>query len=295
MSLYPFPTNVYRVFPETDIEVVKRDTRGFSTAVCVTARNTGDRAIALALLKESPTSFVLSEDVRYLPDGTSHPCDPAWPTSIAELRRAFDVEMVVVDWPGPRSRVYLYTYSQQEWEQAKSAVRHLLDQKLLSPRSYIQGKLNGEVQGLSAQNLDAKPHSADQVAMFREVAYCVQNDLYEKEEYDEDDEYNENEGEEDNPFEDEDFFADENGVETLEICDDEREDTSSDFNEEEASADVMSPDERRAAMQLPILVPCKTTLSHYPCCISPFNSLRLHAWSGPVRFLCSRKSSLSGK
>ncbi len=104
---------------------------------------------------------------------------------MTELRRTFDVETVGVDWPGPRLRAHIFTHSQQEWEQAKSAVRHLLDQKLLSPRSYIEGDHHGEDQGISAQNLDAKPHSADLVALFREAAYCVQNELYEKEAYDE--------------------------------------------------------------------------------------------------------------
>ena len=197
MSLYPFPANVSRVFPETDVEVVKRNERGDPTAVCVTTHTTGDCAIALVLLKESPNSFVLADGARYLPDGTVQRCDPACPASITELHRAFDVETVEVDWPGPRSRVHIFTHSQQEWEQAKSAVRHLLDLKLLSPLSYLEGHHTGEDQGLSARNLDAKPHSANQVALFREVAYCVQNNLYEKDEYGEDveDEYGEEDGE----------------------------------------------------------------------------------------------------
>ncbi len=50
MTLFPFPANVYRVFPETDVEVVKRNELGNPVAVCVTTHTTGDCAIALVLL-----------------------------------------------------------------------------------------------------------------------------------------------------------------------------------------------------------------------------------------------------
>src|SRR5258707_13936335 len=99
MTLFPFPANVYRVFPETDVEVVKRNELGNPVAVCVTTHTTGDCAIALVLLKESSDSFVLSDGARYLPDGTVRRCDPAWPARVTELRRSFDFDTVGIDWP----------------------------------------------------------------------------------------------------------------------------------------------------------------------------------------------------
>ncbi len=201
-SLYPFPTNIFRVFQPSDIEVLKRDERGTPAAICLTTHSVGDRAIALVLLEEAPDSFVLSEGARYFSDGTVHPCDPASPVSLTELRQAFDVETVEIVWPGPRPRVHIFTHSWRVWEDARAAVRHLVDQKLLSPCSYIEGDHTGEDQGLSAQNLDATPHSAGQVALVREAAYCVQNDLYEKDAYDveevsQDERYEEEENDDD--------------------------------------------------------------------------------------------------
>ncbi len=184
-SLYPFPTNVFRVFQSSDIEVLKRDECDTPAALCLTTHTVGDRAIALVLLQESPDSFVLSEGARYFSNGTVHPCDPARPASLTELRRAFDVETVEIVWPGPRLRAHIFTHTLQEWEDARAAVRHLVDQQLLSPLSSIEGDHTGEDQGLFAQNLDAIPHSAGLVALVREAAYCVQNDLYEKDAYDE--------------------------------------------------------------------------------------------------------------
>lgn len=180
MPQYPFPTNLSRVFDASAVEIIQRNEQGHPTAVCVLTQTAGDRAIALALLKEHPTSFVLFEDARSWPDGQVCPCDPSCPASLAELRQAFDVEIVTREWPGPRTRVYVFTHSQQEWDDAKVAVRHLLDQKLLSPRSYIEGCHTGTDQGISARHLDAEPHSAGLVALFREAAYCIQNDLYER-------------------------------------------------------------------------------------------------------------------
>jgi hypothetical protein len=231
MSLYPFPTNVFRVFPSSDIEVLTRDASGNPASLCLTAHTSGDRAIAQVLLEGRPDSFVLADGARYLADGTVLPCDPAHPASVAELHLAFDVETVEFTWPGPRPRVYLFTHTEQEWEDAKAAVRHLVAQKLLSPRSSIESDHTGEDQGLSAQNLDALPHTAGLVAMFREAAYCTQNDLYEKETYDEEDDEgvwpDENEEERD---EDDDSWRDE-----WEDEDDEDDDQWEDEEDEDVS------------------------------------------------------------
>jgi hypothetical protein len=207
MSSYLFPTNLSRVFPSSDIEIIKRDAEENPIAVCLTTHNPGDRAIAQVLLEGNTDSFALFDGARYFADGTVVPCDPARPASVAELHLAFDVETVEFTWPGPRPRVYIFTHTLQEWEDAKAAMRHLVAQKLLSPRSYLEGDHTGEDQGLSAQNLDALPHRAGMVAMFREAAYCTQNDLYEKEAYDEEDAEggwpDEKEGERDDSWRDE--------------------------------------------------------------------------------------------
>ena len=69
-DLYRFPTNVFRVFPSSDIEVLKRDESGNPTTICLTTHNSGDRAIAQVLLEGSADSFVLSDHARYFADGT---------------------------------------------------------------------------------------------------------------------------------------------------------------------------------------------------------------------------------
>jgi hypothetical protein len=176
MSLYPLPLNVSRVFGESNVEIIKRDEHGKAAAVCVTTYTTGDCAVALVLLKESPGSFVLCNGMRYWPDGTVQRCDPACPMSVAELCQAFDVEIVGREWPGPRLRVYLFTHTLQEWEHARQAVRHLLNQGLVSSRSFIEGDHTGETQGFAAQDLDAQSHGASLVALLREAAICKQNE-----------------------------------------------------------------------------------------------------------------------
>lgn len=180
MPDFPFLTNIYRVFPEIDVIVLRPDID--PPVVCITAHSPGDRAIALALLKQSPASFVLTDGLRYSPDGAVERYDPTCPASAAELRLTFDMEWVEL---GPPPRVYLFIHTKQEWEDARKAMRHLLQQGLLSPQSYIESDHTGQDQGLSAHNLDAASHGAELVALFREAAYCVQNDLYEKEVSDE--------------------------------------------------------------------------------------------------------------
>jgi hypothetical protein len=189
-----FAATIYRVFPATDVQAIEHDILGTPTEVCVTARDAGDRAVALVLLEGSQASFVLAHGLRYSSDGTVQPYDRTRPNRAGELHLAFDAEWVEL---GPQPRVYISTHTAQEWVDAKEAMRHLLQMGRLSARSYIQSDHTGQDQGLSAHDLDATPHSASLVALFREAAYCVQNDLYEKEDYEDEEEWQDDEDDED--------------------------------------------------------------------------------------------------
>ncbi len=184
MTTFPFPTGLYRVFGENPITVIGHDHDGKPTTVCVCVHSPGDRAVALALLESNPESIVVSHGLRYAPDGSVQPYEPCRPSYAGELHLQFDVEWVTL---GPRPRVYVFTHTEQEWENARQALRHLLDLGRLSKQSYLEGDHTGNDQGLSAQNLDGKPHGPRLVAQFREAAMCAQNAVYEAANGDDDD------------------------------------------------------------------------------------------------------------
>lgn len=180
MSHIPVFTDLTRIFGAENVEVIQKDPLSMSvnthaTIVCVTVHTDSDRTRALALLKESPDSVVLFKDTRYWPDGSIERSDPVRPVSITEFQNTFDSEYIRTDWPGPRARLHVFTYTEQMWSKALLAMRHLLDRDLLSPQSYVEGKYGGSVQGLSARRLDAEPHGPALVALFREEAYHEQN------------------------------------------------------------------------------------------------------------------------
>lgn len=193
-TTHHFPATIYRVFPATDVKAIEHDMLGTPTEVCITARNAGDRAVALVLLEGSQVSFVLAHGLRYSSDGTVQHYDRTRPSRAGELHLAFDAEWVEL---GPQPRVYIFTHTAQEWADAKEAMRHLLQMGRLSARSYIQSDHTGQDQGLSAHDLDATPHGARLVALFREAAYCVQNNLYEKEDDEDEEEWQDDEDDED--------------------------------------------------------------------------------------------------
>lgn len=169
---FPFPTGLYRAIGEDQITVVAHDDDGEPTAVCVYAHSAAERAIALALLEKRSESFVVSHGLRYSPDGTVQPYDSTRPSYAGELRLLFDMEWVTL---GPQPRIYVFTHTEQEWETARQAMKHLLQAHLLSPRSYLEGDHTGKDQGLSAENLDGQPHAPWLVAQFREAAIRAQN------------------------------------------------------------------------------------------------------------------------
>ncbi len=177
MSAFPFPTNLYRAIGEGQVTVVAHDDDGAPTVVCVFAESAFERAAALVLLEHNPASFVVSHGLRYSPGGSVQPYDPSQPWYAGELPMCFDVEWVT---PGPQPRVYVFTHTEQEWVNARQAMKHLLQLGRLFPWSYLEGNHTNQDQGLSAQNLDGKPHNPGLVAMYREAAYCIQNDLCER-------------------------------------------------------------------------------------------------------------------
>jgi hypothetical protein len=173
---FPFPTNLYRAIGEDPITVVAHDYDGEPTAVCVRTTSAFDRAAALVLLETNPESFVLSDGLRFSPNGHVEPLDPARPHYAGELHLSFDVEWVEL---GPKPRVHVFVHTEQEWEDARQAMTHLLQLGRLSPLSHVESDHTGQDQGVFARNVDGKPHGPGMVAMIREVAYCVQNDLCE--------------------------------------------------------------------------------------------------------------------
>jgi hypothetical protein len=170
---FPFPTNLYRAIGEEPVRVVAHDNAGAPTVVCVLATTAFERAVALVLLENSPDSFVVSQSWRYSPDGRVETYDPARPRYAGELHLTFDVEWVTLD---PQPRVHVFTHTEQEWETARLAMKHLLQLGRLSSRSYLEGDHAGFDQGLSAQDLDGKPHGPGLVAQFRDAAIRVQNE-----------------------------------------------------------------------------------------------------------------------
>src|SRR5579883_3016211 len=183
---FPFPTGLYRAIGEEPVTVVAHDDDGAPTIVCVFADSAGERAIALVLLEDSPDSFVVSHGHRYFPDGRVEAYDPTRPWYAGELRLTFDMEWVTL---GPQPRVHVFAHTEQEWECARQAMKHLLQLERLSPLSYIESDHTGQDQGLFAQDVDGTPHGPGLVALIRESAYRIQNDLGEplewnEEEYD---------------------------------------------------------------------------------------------------------------
>jgi hypothetical protein len=174
MSLsFPFPTGLYRAIGEGPVAVVAHDEDGRPTVVCVSATTAFERVAALVLLSNHPESFVISEGQRFFPDGHIETADPTRPCYAGELHLHFDVEWVAL---GPQPEVYVFTHTEQEWEAARQAMKHLLQLGRVSPCSYLEGDHAGFDQGLSAQNLDGKPHGPGLVALFREAAICAQNE-----------------------------------------------------------------------------------------------------------------------
>lgn len=173
---FPFPTNLYRAIGEDPITVVAHDYDSEPTVVCVRSLSAFDRAAALVLLEKNPESFVLSDGLRFFPDGQSEPYDPAQPHYAGELRLSFDMEWVEL---GPQARVHVFAHTEQEWKDARQALKHLFQLGRLSPLSYVESDHTGQDQGVFARTVDGKPHGPGMVALIREATYCVQNDLCE--------------------------------------------------------------------------------------------------------------------
>ncbi len=186
MSSFPFPTGLYRVFGEDSITVVAHNDDGTPTVVCVSTDSAFDRAAALVLLENHPDSFVVSHGHRYSPDGHAEIYDPARPLYAGELHLTFDVEWVTL---GPQPQVHVFAHSEHEWECARQALKHLLQLGRLSPLSYVESDHSGRDQGVFASSVDAKPHGPGMVALIRESAYRVQNDLCDPPERDEEEIY----------------------------------------------------------------------------------------------------------
>jgi hypothetical protein len=172
-SSFPFPVGLYRALGEDQVTVVAHDVDGAPAAVCVFADSAFERAAALVLLEDSPDSFVVSHDHRYFPDGRVEAYDPLRPWYAGELCLMFDMEWVTL---GPQPRVHVFTHTAQEWECARQAMKHLLQQSRLSPRSYLEGDHAGFDQGLSAQDLEGRLHGPGLVAQFRDAAIRAQNE-----------------------------------------------------------------------------------------------------------------------
>jgi hypothetical protein len=204
-TLFPFPTGLYRAIGEEPVTVVAHDDNGAPTVVCVSADSAGERAVALVLLEDSPGSFVVSHGHRYFPDGRIEAYDPARPWYAGELRLAFDMEWVTL---GPQPRVHVFAHTEQEWECARQVMKHLLQLERLSPLSYVESDHTGQDQGLFAQDVDGTPHGPGLVALIRESAYCMQNDLGEPPEWNEE-EIHEEEYDNTGWEEEEEVYADE--------------------------------------------------------------------------------------
>ncbi len=169
---FPFPTGLSRALGEDQVAVVAHDNDGAPAVVCVFAESAFERAAALALLENNPDSFVVSHGQRYAPGGHVEAYDPTRPWYAGELSMLFDVEWVEL---GRHPWVYVFTHTEQEWETARLAMKHLLQMGRLSWRSYLEGDHGGRVRGLSALDLDSKPHGPGLVAQFRDCAIRKQN------------------------------------------------------------------------------------------------------------------------
>jgi hypothetical protein len=197
-SSSPFPTNLFRALGEDPITVIAHDSDGEPLVVCVRTAAAFDRAAALVLLEKNPESFVLSDGLRLSPNGQVEPWSPAQPHYAGELHLSFDVEWVEL---GPQPRVHVFCHTEQEWEDARKAVTHLFQLGRLSSLSYVESDHTGEDQGVFVKNVDGVPHGPGMVAMIREAAYCRQNGLYERPEYEEEDYEAEDETENDDEWE----------------------------------------------------------------------------------------------
>jgi hypothetical protein len=170
---FSFPTGLYRAIGEDQVAVVAHDYDGTPAVVCVFADSAFQRAAALVLLENNPDSFVVSHGRRYAPGGHVEAYDPTRPCYAGELCLLFEVEWVEL---GPQPQIYVFTHTEQEWVTARLAMKHLLHLGRLSSRSYLEGDHAGFAQGLSAKNLDSKPHGPGLVAQFRDAAIRAQNE-----------------------------------------------------------------------------------------------------------------------
>lgn len=223
-----FPAPLSRAIGEDTITVIAHNYDGEPATVCVRTESAFDRAAALVLLKNHPESFVLSDGLRFLPNGQVEPWSPAQPHYAGELHLSFDTEWVEL---GPQPRVHVFCHTEQEWEDARKAVMHLFQLGRLSSLSYVESDHTGEDQGVFVKNVDGVPHGPGMVAMIREAAYCRQNGLYERPEYEEEDYEAENETENDEEWE-EDTWDDEWEQEDSEDGQDEEVDAGNEWAEE---------------------------------------------------------------
>lgn len=93
------------------------------------------------------------------------------PSVIPALLAPFDVEIVKLGLP---LRVYVFTFSAEEWERAKQAVAQLPD---LAPLSFIElDEGGGGLRGVYASNLTDVFYDAT-VEMIQETAYGIQNNI----------------------------------------------------------------------------------------------------------------------
>lgn len=172
MSSTFFSDTVYQLFGpgrENDVEVFAWEGADQLAAVRITARSAGECIFAVKAIEASPASFVVSDGWRFTSRrGAVEPYDPARPANVDELSLAFDGEYLGVDGPGHKPCVYILTYDLQSWEHARRAARHLLQLGKISPQSYIELKIKGNLLGLSVGNLDAKPDRGAVVALYRE-------------------------------------------------------------------------------------------------------------------------------
>ena len=174
-----FACDIESLFGEHEtVHVFAWDEAGHPAAVRIDARTPQECAQAVEAIKHSPASFVVFNGKRYRLQGEVQVSDPATPGSADELSLEFDVEYVGLD-AQKRPRIYLFTSTEEEWETARRAVSHLLQQELLSPLSCIEGDHTGERQVVTAADLThPSPESGSSiVSLAREHAYRVQNGL----------------------------------------------------------------------------------------------------------------------
>ena len=173
--------SIYDVFEgnadrEQDIHVFAWKKNGNPARASIHVYNEEEKLYAFQLLQScglEHSSFVVLHGIRYDLVGHEEPFNITKPHDAAELYGHFDIEYCGSD-KDEKPLVYIFTTTQDEWDTALQATKHLYEQGLLAPKSCIE--LNG-TKVVFVENPEAVRTGAQWVLDVRESMYHQQNNL----------------------------------------------------------------------------------------------------------------------